>query len=263
MAHKRIKSKNKTKLFLTVAVCSFLSACASTPQSGYNDTEINDPLESVNRATFAVNDVMDQALLEPIAKSYRAVTPKPARTGLRNFLRNLRSPVNIANQLLQGDLDGVGNDVTRFTVNSIIGVGGLFDVAGYEGYEYEHEDFGQTLAKWGVDSGPYLVLPLIGPSSFRDAAGMAVDSYADPLRLYLFNIEEEEWHYARIGATILDKREEYIDLLDDLQKNSFDYYAAMRSVYAQHRKAEIHDEDPDAMEAAAIPDYDNDDDFYE
>ena len=165
-----------SKAFLAVALCSFLGACATTHQPApYNEAEINDPLESMNRATFAVNDALDTVIMEPVARGYRAVAPEPARKGVRNFLRNLRSPVNIANQLLQGDLEGAGNDLTRFAVNSLVGVGGLFDVAGSEGYEYEREDFGQTLGKWGVDSGPYLVLPLLGPSSFRDATGLAID----------------------------------------------------------------------------------------
>ncbi|MCB9987929.1 MAG: VacJ family lipoprotein [Rhodospirillales bacterium] len=254
---------NGTRLVLAVAACSLLAACSTTQaQKSYSDnSEISDPLESVNRTTFAVNNAIDTVLLEPAARGYRAAVPKPARKGVRNFLRNLRSPINIANQVLQGDVSGAGNDLTRMVVNTLVGVGGLFDVAGSEGYEYEQEDFGQTLATWGVGHGPYLVLPILGPSSVRDATGLAVDAYADPLRLYLFNVDKEEWHYARIGMTAIDKREELLDVLEELEKNSFDYYAALRSVYYQRRAAEVRDEAQNSGSMSSIPDYDDGDDF--
>ncbi|MCB1556349.1 MAG: VacJ family lipoprotein [Alphaproteobacteria bacterium] len=238
---------------MAMAVCGVMAACsATTAKTTYNDAAINDPLEDVNRVTFAVNDAVDKALIEPVARGYRAAVPTPARKGVRNFLRNLHSPINIANQLLQGDLEGAGNDTVRFAANTFVGVGGLFDVAGHEGFEYEQEDFGQTLATWGVGHGPYLVLPVLGPSSFRDGTGLLVDSYADPIRLYLFNTDREEWYYARAGVSGLDSREELLDVLDDLQRNSFDYYAALRSVYAQRRAALVRDE----ASGASIPDYD-------
>jgi len=231
-----------------------LAGCASNKELA--DGEIYDPMEGMNRAVFDVNDAVDQAIAEPIARGYRAVTPKLARDGVRNFLRNLRSPVNVANQILQGDIQGAAGDITRFAMNTTIGVGGLFDVAADTGLEYEYEDFGQTMAVWGVDHGPYLVLPLMGPSSFRDATGLLVDTVADPVRLYLHNTDQEEWNYARMGVTALDKREELLDALDDLRKNSFDYYAAMRSAYMQKREALVNDDDPDKVAAPSIPDYD-------
>ena len=236
---------------MAVLMCLSLSACASSRQDA---SEVYDPLESVNRATFAVNDAFDRALLKPVARGYRAVVPKPARTGVRNFLRNLRSPVNIANQVLQGDVEGAASDFTRMAINSTIGFGGLIDVAEDFGLPYEQEDFGQTLGVWGLDHGPYLVLPIIGPSSVRDTVGLVVDSYADPLRLYLYNTNQEEWHYVRLGATAIDRREELLEVLDELQKSSFDYYAAMRSTYVQHRDALVRDGSSDM--SASIPDYD-------
>lgn len=254
-----MKKNDHKKLFLTACtaavVCLAMTGCASTHQTA--DGEVYDPMEGMNRAVFDVNDAVDQAIAEPIARGYRAVTPKLARDGVRNFLRNLRSPVNLANQILQGDVEGAAADVSRFAMNTTIGVGGLFDVAADTGLEYEYEDFGQTLAVWGVDHGPYLVLPLMGPSSFRDATGMLVDTLADPVRLYLYNTDQEEWYYARTGATALDKREELLDALDDLRKNSFDYYAAMRSAYMQKRQALVNDDDPDKVDAPSIPDYDD------
>lgn len=234
-----------------------LSGCASNNQMAA-DGDIYDPMESMNRTVFDVNDALDQALLEPVAKGYRAVTPQLVRDGVRNFLRNLRTPVNLANQILQGDVEGAASDMSRFVINTSIGIGGVFDVAADTGLKYEQEDFGQTLAVWGIDHGPYLVLPLIGPSSVRDATGLAVDTLADPVRLYLYNTDNEEWYYARSGATALSQRESLIDALDDLRKNSFDYYAALRSAYMQKREAMVHDENPDEVAAPSIPDYDED-----
>ena len=251
--------KNKlnsfSKFAMTAACCLVLAGCASSRQMSGED--VYDPFESMNRTTFSINDAMDQAILEPVAKGYRAVAPQPVRDGVRNVLRNLKTPVNAANQLLQGDVEGFAGDITRGLINTVLGVGGIFDVAETAGIPYESEDFGQTLAVWGVGHGPYLVLPLMGPSSFRDATGLLVDAYADPLRIYLHNTDQNEWQYVRLGFTALEKRESVIDALDDLRKNSLDYYAAMRSAYMQYRAALVRDENPDEAAAPAIPDYDD------
>lgn len=251
---------DKTKKLIAVLMaCAALSACATaqTASSSYEDGEIVDAMESYNRAMFAFNDAVDQALLGPLARGYRAVVPHPARMAVRNFLRNLRTPINAANQVLQGDIEGFAHDTSRFVINTSIGLGGLIDVAKDTGLEYEQEDFGQTLASWGAGHGSYFVLPLIGPSSFRDATGLAVDTLADPVRLYLHNTDNEGWYYARVGATAIDTREDLLDALDDLRRNSFDYYAAVRSAYTQRRAALVSDEKPGTFGAsAAIPDYD-------
>lgn len=222
------------------------------PAAGEEMAEISDPLENSNRAIFKFNNAVSHAVIHPVVKGYRTVVPKPARMGVRNFLRNLKSPTTFANQLLQGDLDGAGTVLVRAVINSTVGVGGLFDVAKEAGLKYEQEDFGQTLGVWGVGHGPYLVVPVLGPSSLRDYAGYFVDSYADPLRWYLFNIDEEEWYYAKLGADYLDLREDILDILEDLEKNSIDYYAAVRSTYYQRREALKNDE-----AATAMPDYDD------
>ena len=239
-------------LLLVMGVCVTLAACANMPTG---EGEVYDPIENVNRTTLKINEAVDKAVLEPVARGYRAATPTAFRLGLRNFLRNLKSPVIIGNQLLQGDLEGTANSTLRMVVNTLAGFGGILDLASDGGVPYEQEDFGQTLAVWGVDDGPYLVLPLLGPSTLRDASGMLVDAYADPIRLYLFNTDQEEWHYARIAASVIDQREELLDVIDDLRRNSFDYYAALRSTYIQRRKALINDQDPDAGGAPAIPEY--------
>lgn len=243
---------------LALVCCTGLAACAST-QTAMNDgseQEVYDPMEGMNRGVFAFNNAVDKAFLKPVAKGYRAVVPTPARNGLHNFLNNLRSPIVLANQLLQGDIEGAGNAFARAAINTTVGVGGLFDVAASEGIKDEPEDFGQTLAIWGVDNGPYLVIPLLGPSTLRDGTGMLVDSFADPLRIYLFNVDREWIHYTRVGLSVLDNRERLLDVLDDLEKNSFDYYAAMRSAYMQRREALVNDQDPEQMSAPSIPDYD-------
>ena len=242
-------SKRITFTFLIAMSAAFLvTACSNNPNNG----EIYDPLENVNRTTLKVNDAADRYILEPIAKGYRYVTPKFARTMISNFLRNLNSPVIIGNELLQGDIQGAGNATGRMIINTLAGFGGVFDFASEGGIEYQPEDFGQTLATWGVGDGLYIMLPLLGPSSLRDATGRLVDSYADPLRTYLTNIDEDHIHYTRVGTNVVSDREELIEVINDLRRNSFDYYAAIRSAYYQRRQADIND----ANGGSAIPSYD-------
>ena len=238
---------------LTAFLCTGLAGCATTQNQG----EIADPFQGFNKVVFQFNDAADQAVMRPIASGYRSVVPQPARTGLKNFLRNLRAPVNFTNEVLQGDLSGAGTVLTRTTVNTLIGVGGLVDVAAMEGIPYEHEDFGQTLAVWGVDHGAYLVLPLMGPSSMRDGTGLMVDYVFDPLNWYFYNVRpsNEGWAFGRLAAEGLVKREELLDVLDDLRRNSFDYYAAMRNAYVQRRDAMVRDSDTTGSTLMAIPDY--------
>ncbi len=236
-----------------------LASCASTSEDPIlvGDIVVDDPFESRNRNIFAFNAAVDEAVVHPVVKGYRAVVPKPARSGLRNFLRNLKSPMTFVNQILQGDVEGAGEVFTRAAVNSLIGLGGLFDVAGSEGIKYEPEDFGQTLAVWGVGHGPYVVLPIIGPSSIRDYAGYAVDSFADPLRFYLHNIDEEWLYYTKVGLDYFDLRESLVDVLEDLEATSIDYYAAVRSTYYQRREALVRDENHQEGNVPAFPDYDD------
>lgn len=214
-----------------------ITACSGAKTS----QEISDPFEGRNRAVHAFNETVDQAAIEPVAEGYRYIVPTPARKGVRNVLRNLRTPTNLANELLQGDLKGAGTVITRASVNTLIGLGGLIDVAGHEGIAYEQEDFGQTLAVWGVDHGPYLVAPLFGPGSIRDYSGLAVDSFSDPLNNWLFNTGHDTWAYTRTGFTVLDVRENLLDVLKDLRNNSIDHYATLKSVYTQNRNNLISD----------------------
>lgn len=236
-------------LFFTALTAMLLTSCSGTN----TDSPIYDPFEKYNRHSLKMNDALDKAVLLPIAKGYRAVTPEAGRMVIRNFLRNLNSPVIIGNELLQGDLKGAHDASIRMVVNTLAGFGGILDLASDGGFEYQPEDFGQTLATWGVGDGLYIMIPLLGPSTLRDTAGRFVDSYADPLRTYLFNIEEGHLQYSRTGMEVLSGREELIEVIDDLRKNSFDYYAAVRSAYYQRRQAQIHESGGEMME---IPDYD-------
>lgn len=235
------------KLLLTLLVsASFLiTGCAGS------GSDPADPLEGLNRATFKFNDVVDTAVLEPTAKAYRDVVPQPARTGIRNVLTNLKSPTVIANNILQGDVTGAADATTRLVANSLLGLGGLVDVASMGGVKAEEEDFGQTLGAWGVGAGPYIVLPFMGPSNVRDVAGIVVDNYSDPLNLYLNNTDQDGWMYARVATATIDKREELLTILADLKKNSVDYYTAMKSSYSQRREALIRDNHADD---ASLPD---------
>jgi len=241
--------------FLVLLSCFVLASCSSTEsaKAGYDspDQTINDPLESYNRVITSFNDVVDKALLAPVARGYRYVVPKPARLGVRNFLRNLRTPIDAGNNLLQGDIEGMAGNLSRGVINTFVGIGGLIDVAADAGIPYQKEDFGQTLGVWGVGHGAYLVLPIVGPSSFRDGTGMAVDLLSDPVRIYFRNVDQEGWNYARDAAVVIDTREELLDIVDDLRRNSFDYYAAVRSIYVQRRAAEVRDSKVNKSTAAA------------
>ncbi|MCC7305039.1 MAG: VacJ family lipoprotein [Alphaproteobacteria bacterium] len=253
-----MKKKRFTYFALVAGTALSLTACAmngpETTGVSSGDVTISDPFEGFNRRSFAFNDAISDNVIHPVLKGYRAVVPKPAREGLRNFLRNLRSPMTIANQVLQGDVEGASGAFIRAAVNTVFGFGGVFDIADKAGLPYEQEDFGQTLAVWGVGNGPYVVVPLLGPSSVRDYAGYFVDSYADPLRWYLYNTDREGVYYAKLGVEYLDLRESLMDVLEDLEKSSIDYYAAVRSTYYQRREALIRDEAATAAEA--LPDFD-------
>ncbi len=245
--------KFTSNLLLVALSTMVLTSCASTNGNKIydNGVVINDPMEEANRQVMAFNQAVDKAVINPIITGYRAITPKPARSGIRNFLRNLKSPIILANQLLQGDIQGSRDALLRGIINTTIGIGGIFDVAGYEGIEYEAEDFGQTLAVWGVGYGPYMVLPFIGPSSLRDYGGYLADGFVDPVRLHLFKHDNELLYAGKFTADYLDLRDSLLDTLTEIEASSIDYYAAVRSTYYQHREALIHDRN--SMAQSSIP----------
>jgi phospholipid-binding lipoprotein MlaA len=205
----------------------------------------DDPLEPLNRGIFQFNRVVDGLLLEPAARMYRMATPQFFRTGVRNFLGNLSTPVVLANDLLQGDFQRAELTLGRFMMNTILGLGGLIDVGGKLGMPERHyEDFGQTLAVYGVGFGPYLMLPLLGPSSGRDAVGRVVDLAFDPLTVVGAAdidvvIDPTTISLARTGAEALSQREQSLEQVDELRRSSIDLYAAVRTLYFQYRENQI------------------------
>jgi phospholipid-binding lipoprotein MlaA len=228
--------------WLCCIVILSLSACATPPtdpQEREQFEQNNDPLEPLNRGIFAGNQIFDQYLLRPLAVAYRDVVPEFGRTGIHHFLVNLREPVVFANAVLQGEGDKAGTTFARFFFNSTVGVFGLADPATSMGLKHQIGDFGQTLDVWGAPEGPYLVLPIIGPSNFRDAVGYGVDEYLDPMHYYAQNNDADEAVWGRFILDGLDRRSRVIDELDDLKKNSLDFYAQLRSIVRQHRAAEL------------------------
>ena len=211
----------------------------------YED-EIFDPLEGINRGIFSFNNIADRVILEPVAKGYKKL-PSPIQSGIGNFLNNLKLPLAAVNQLLQGQSKNAAESTGRFLVNSTIGIFGLVDVADNIGLEQKEEDFGQTLATWGIGDGFYIVLPLFGPSNVRDATGMIMTMMTDPVNAYAVN-QGESWAVPmKTAANAIDQRSQIIDEVNALRDNSIDYYAAVRSSYYQNRKAAIMNTDDDVL----------------
>jgi len=200
-----------------------------------------DPLEPFNRTIFGFNRVVDGMVLDPLATGYGALVPDLAKTGIRNFLDYLRTPIVLVNDVLQGEADRAGTTLGRFLVNTICGFG-LFDVATEAGLLKHDEDFGQTLGTWGAGEGFYLVLPIVGPSSLRDAVGLGVDTVVlDPLGYFspLTEAVPLDLRIARTGVNIVDTRWRLDSAIDDIFRNSLDPYATFRTIYRQRREAEI------------------------
>ena len=248
--------KNRTARFLlALGVAATLSACATKPPASdpialaaYE--EARDPLEPLNRAMFKVDAGVEKALVRPVIKGYRAVVPAGARDKVDNFVDNLRSPMTFANDLLQGEVSRAGVTLGRILINTGMGFFGFFDVAEKLGLEPHSEDFGQTLAVWGLSDGPYVYIPLLGPSTVRDGFGFAVDSFAlDPLAWYDRGNGSQAWvQWASLGVTYIDTKDVTMDVLDELKKSSLDYYAALRSSYRQIRAKEVRNGAPGPME---------------
>lgn len=198
----------------------------------------NDPFEKVNRAVFSFNTVVDKYTLEPLARGYRAITTPPIREGVGNVLHNLRAPVTFANDVLQAAPLRAGNTVARFGINSTVGIVGIFDVASTIGLEKHSEDFGQTLGRWGVGPGPYLILPLLGPSSIRDATGSIVDVGLNPLNYAEFE-GDDAFRTSRTVIGAIHAREGAIDGLRGILDTSIDPYVSIRTTYALLRESAV------------------------
>ncbi|MEM9014589.1 MAG: VacJ family lipoprotein [Pseudomonadota bacterium] len=219
-----------------------------------------DPWEGFNRKMFALNNMFDDLILVPAAKGYRAVTHKKQRKGIRNLLANARTPVILANDILQGEFGRAGETAGRFVINTTIGFGGMGDPAERMGIEQHSEDFGQTLAVWGADSGPFIVFPFFGPSTVRDGFGAAVDTAIDPV-FWVRGNPAQYTRFARTTTTIVTSREPLIEPLEEIKDNSLDYYASFRSFYLQSRKREINNGRTDYSDLPDIGEFEEFDDL--
>ncbi|WP_245848089.1 MlaA family lipoprotein [Actibacterium ureilyticum] len=211
-----------------------LTACGA-PQG---PDGVYDPIEPVNRAVHGVNKGLDTVIVNPVAQTYGTVLPQPARQGVRNFADNLGLPSAVLNNLLQFKLQDAFVNSARFLFNSTIGIGGLFDPASTIGVEERDTDFGETLHIWGVGEGAYLELPLLGPSTSRDAVGTLVDFVTDPLNAVGSHPEADAIVGGRVGARVGD-RYTYSDSIDSVLYESTDSYAQSRSIYLQNRRFEL------------------------
>ena len=229
-------------------LCATLLAggCASTPPG---DPVEYDPWEAPTRSLYRFNEGLDKISFKPLAKGYVKVIPGPVRRSVTNFSRNLSTPGSMLNNFLQGKPAQGFGEFGRFLINSTIGIGGLFDVAGSAGLEAHREDFGQTAAVWGIPSGPFVMLPFLGPRSVRDALTLPLDIAADPLRYY----DDDKVRYSLWLLRLTDVRARLLPL-EDLLKDSADPYVTMRESYLQNREFEIYDGDPPV---------EDDDDFYD
>lgn len=219
------------------AATLFLGACASNGNP-------KDPIESYNRAIFSFNEGVDKVALKPLAKGYEAAVPLPGRTAIGNFFGNLGDVWIGVNNLLQGKAVNAASDIGRVLVNSTLGIGGLFDVASEMGLEKHDEDFGQTLGRWGVGSGPYIVWPILGPSTARDSVGLGVGFFADPLG-YFDNVPLRNSLY---GTRVVHTRASLLPAERAIDEASLDKYAYVRDGFLQRRRALIHDGRPPRLD---------------
>ena len=226
----------KTLRGLALGGVLVLGGCASDPEFA----DPRDPLEDFNRAVFSFNDGLDRALVKPLAQGYNAIVPGPVDRGVTNFFNNLNDVTSAVNNLLQFKIGRAVSDVSRVVVNSTVGVAGLFDVASNMNIPRYSEDFGQTLGTWGVASGPYIVLPIIGPSSGRDSVGWVVDWFTDPI----YFLEDNTVRWSLYGLRFVDRRSDLLNASRVLDEAALDPYAFVRDAYLQKRQNEVFDGNP-------------------
>lgn len=220
--------------FAALAAALMLGGCATLPPGSQPDPR--DRFERANRSVYAFNRALDHAVLRPVARAYVKVTPRPARRCISNFFANIDYPITIINDALQGKAHDSFSDAVRFGINTVVGVGGLFDPATHWGFEKHDEDFGQTLGKWGVRAGPYLMLPILGPSTVRDAPARVVDHFSTP-RTYLLDTN------ADLGVSVVDAVDKRAALLDtdEMIEKAYDPYAFLRNAWLQRREYQVRD----------------------
>jgi phospholipid-binding lipoprotein MlaA len=223
-------------MILRLFLLSLCIHCATRPAAAQS----HDPLEPYNRSVMKLNSGLTKILIKPVVSIYRTLIPKPLRQAIGNISNNAKAPLTFAHDILQGEGDRAAQTLGRFAMNSTIGLGGTFDIASKAGVPVHEEDAGQTLASWGVPSGPYLILPLLGPSTLRDTAGFAADIFADPLR-YVAR-DNDIRNNISAGLTVgaaLTQADQNVDRLGELQRGSLDPYVALREAYIQYRQAAI------------------------
>ena len=239
------------KITLILFLSVFFSAAANAGADGENSLSsknqpeaVKDCFEKVNRGVFAFNQTLDKGLFKPVAKGYKFL-PSPVRKGTGNVIKNLSNVVTIPNNLLQGDFKSAGTNAIRFVINTTLGIVGIFDAAEHMGFEkLEKEDYGQTLGAWGVGPGCYLVLPVLGPSTVRDAAG-SISTLVGSDAWYNITVTNDTQYFNETdyfitrGTQGIDFRAKNIKSFDNLEKNSIDYYASIRSLYLQDREQKI------------------------
>ncbi len=243
-------------LVLMSVPAMLLTACADVPKSPAERAEYdsaNDPLEGVNRVVFDVNDFMDRLLIRPLAELYRWTIPPGVRDRIAGIVTNMKEPVIFVNNVMQAQFTRAGMTAERFALNTTVGIGGMWDVAGmWRGVYQQTGDFGQTLNSWGVGPGPYIIIPFYGPSNIRDAIGLGVDGVMSPWQYVVAAtgaghvIQNEFWIASYAGDGIV-RREQNIEALDALRSGSLDFYAQMRSVFRQYRDKQLGNESTEGM----------------
>lgn len=241
------------KLFAVILGISFLSACNTLRATDDPSVQIShDPFQGLNRGVYSFNSTLDTVVLKPVSKVYASALPKPARSGIGRFFSNLGEPLNIVNNALQGKFDRALGSTYRFTVNSTIGLLGFFDVAEKYQVEKTQEDFGQTLAAWGVKPGPYLMLPFLGPSNLRDGLGFIADS-----SVYYPNSAVTDSAKTATGLTILSIVDLRANLLgaDDVLASQVDPYAFLKVAFEENRLGNLYDGNPPKREVEDFDDF--------
>lgn len=237
-------TKNLVLCLPAFMLASALSGCATPPpRSDVADyqayKQLNDPLEPTNRVFFRVNNTLDTYLMKPLAKGYVAVTTRGIRQHVGNFTSNVGGPARMLNFMASGDPKEAGTALVRFVLNSTIGLGGIFDPAGALGYTKTDTDFGMTLANWGMPPGPYLYLPIFGPSGARDVLNLPIEWYATPMEAAPESDSLNAFGYAETGVNILNTYAGYMPVLEQINATALDPYATFRSLYRQSRDSEL------------------------
>ena len=231
--------KSFCKYFLILAFLG-LSGCASVPNCTNENMEKEDvsALESYNHAMFSVNQAIDKTIIRPVAKGYKKITNEFIRHRITNFFNNIEEPISAVNHVLQGEISNSGQNIGRFVINTTVGGLGLFDVASKWGIEPKSTGFDETMATWCVPDGPFVILPIIGPSTPRAATGLVVDGYSSPIywAAHENNGKDAMWvYYGATGLKYVNLMAENLSILESLEEGSIDYYETMKSAYLQNR----------------------------